>query len=74
MLIKNYSQLRKFIIDNKLTPVQAGKLVTLSLHVIFLNNYDNTNDFLKELDACMEKWPDPTERPIFPDIDINLIE
>ncbi|MDP1725568.1 MAG: hypothetical protein Q8M15_02200 [Bacteroidota bacterium] len=74
MLIENYSQLRKFIIDNKLTVVQAKELVRLALKVIFLKDYNSTNDFLKALDAYWEQWKDIRESPIFPDIDISLKE
>lgn len=74
MLIENYSQLRKFIIDNKLTPVQAGKLVTCALKVIFLKDYDTTNDFLKALDAYWEQYKGKGEINPFPDIDLNVIE
>ena len=73
MLIENYSQLRKFIIDNKLTPIQADKLVTLSLNVINLNEYDNINDFLKDLDEYWEQWKNIRERPIFIGADISQI-
>ncbi len=65
MVIQSYKELILFIRTNKLNPKQASKLVTLALNVINLNEYENTESFIKDLDEFWEKWKGIKEKPIF---------
>ena len=65
MVIQSYKELILFIRTNKLNPKQASKLVTLASNVINLNEYENTESFIKDLDEFWEKWKGIKEKPLF---------
>lgn len=65
MIISSYSQLKKYIIDNKLTPSESQILIGASICVFFCKDYDDTTDMLNDLDEYWNTYKNTIEKPLF---------
>lgn len=70
--INTYSQLIDFIRSNNLNIEQINKLITASLNVIVLEDYNTKEDLLKAIETYWNKWKNIKDRPIFIGLDMDV--
>ena len=54
--INTYSQLIDFIRSNKLSIKQTNEIITASLNVIILEDYNTKEDLIKAIETYWNKW------------------
>jgi hypothetical protein len=73
--ITTYNQLIEIIRDNNLNVEQATELINKSLSVLIIQKYSTTDELLKVVDEFWNKWKNyKGEKPIFLDVDLNVID
>jgi hypothetical protein len=70
--INTYSQLIEFIRANNLSIKQTNEIITASLNVIVLEDYNTKEDLLKAIETYWNKWKNIKERPIFIGLDMDV--
>lgn len=64
-IIKTYSQLIEYIRNNNLNVKQASVLITESLSVWIVKDYNNTDALLSDVETYWQQWKHTIERPLF---------
>jgi hypothetical protein len=63
--IKSYNELTNFITSSNLTPKQAVELISVSLKVWIIKEYDTTAELISDLNVWWAKYEHTNDKPIF---------
>lgn len=71
--INNFNELIRFFERPEVTVEQIEEITAKSLYVFFIGK-NTKEDAIKKLIKFWDKWGETREKPIFIDVDLNVID
>lgn len=71
--INNFNELIRFFERPEVTVEQIEEITAKSLYVFFIGK-NTKEDAIKQLIKFWDKWGETREKPIFIDLDLNVID
>lgn len=73
IIIRNEKQLLQFLSRDEVTLEKAIEIVYESLCIIAMGDYKSKDEFILSLEKMLKKYAGRKEKPIFLDLDIDLV-
>lgn len=72
--VNNFDELITFIRESNLSQKQINELLNHTIHSFYLKDFNSKEELIESLTKFLEKWKNIKERPIFIDVELDVIE